>query len=288
MLSEFIGFSIGVATVGLITKLLGKKKERINLEGATPLIKAIHDRKYEMAKKLIKNGADLNGHTVDGVTALSLTILRGSETPELLDFAELLIVNGAVIYENDLLDALTLTVNEPHMYDFVSLLVATGIDMNIHFHDEDGGNLTPLLYVLAVASQHAHMLNLVPLLINGGANPNVLSIQGAMEISPLLQVLMDLHEAPHMQNMVSRLIEAEANVNQKCKFEDAVLVPLYIILISESKRKYKIADYLIQHGADVNIKIDGTEHNLLSLLMSENTEGEYDDAIEFLIDNGAK
>jgi len=140
------------------------------LYGHTPLLLATQERRYELAKLLIENGADIDAINIFGETPLLTAV--SFDNPIV---AQLLIENGADINTKDKEGKTFLYIAASNSRTkMTNLLIENGADVNSK--NKDGR--TPLF-----SAANASRMDLVQLLIENGADVNAKDKDGETPLS---------------------------------------------------------------------------------------------------------
>lgn len=253
-----------------------------NLPGITALHVAVSSDNLQMAKLLIKNGADVNAKpgrmevscnaflfsetdtfTIGSSTALQLAVLK-----ENLEMAKLLLDHGAEVNMQAQQEGefpplhCAVIIQNPKM---MKLLLANGADV-------DGGDYygdTPLHHEM-VSGPRA---DIVKLLLEHGADTNVKERRNRFGLTPLHKAIM--HGPNCNPEVVELLLEYGADINGK---SNSGITPLIWAVVSSNTEMAKL---LISKGTEVNTQSkSGTAP--LHLLRKDQT-----DLVQSLLDAGA-
>jgi len=245
-----------------IMKILIQKGADVNLQtpkGFTSLMRAVNSNIEETVNLLLDNGANVNLKDYQGTIALYYTI-RNNNT----NIADILLKKGADINTQDK-DGDTLLHNsifeeKPEMVEF---FLQKGINVNL----KNKNGKTPLIEAAYIKN-----IDIVKMLCRAGANINIQDINGKTP----------LQHAVHEKNvkMIKFLLEEErADINIKDKFGNRVL--FYTIENKKIEYNRDIANYLIDHGADINEINNAGETLLYNAINSKNIG-----MVEFLVEKG--
>ncbi len=231
----------------------------------TPLLRAIRQLRYDLARLLIQHGADVKVEDDEGQSPLHLLIRWGDFHAGEVPFAQLLLERGADVnatdknHETPLLRAMRQ--GDSSMTQF---LLQNGADDKV----EDNEGKAPL-HVLS-ASFHP-MPKFVRLLLERGADVNA---KDKNDATPLLLAIRGGNEA-----IVRILIEHGAD--DKVVTNDGK-TPLH--MMSEGRHFMpEIAQLLLEHGADVNAK----DKNHATPLFLAIPRSYLSEMVRFLLHHGA-
>ena len=249
------GADINVTTNEINIDFYSYKK---GIDNKTPFIWAILNNNLEIAKILLKKGADINFSPRNGTTAL----IEASKNCDDIEIIKFLITNGANVnaktknvldYRNEkLINELNLKYNlkkgeiytEPISLipysdktalinavsrrqpkkDIIELLIENGADVNARTSKGSSGLGAAITY---------HYEDIAILLINNGADGNLLGI------------------FDDMYNVAELLIKKGADINGKTY--DGIMPPL---IYAVDYGQIKITELLLKNRADVNIKFE--------------------------------
>ena len=276
-----------------VSSILEKQKADINhisesknFYNFTPLTFASDKGNLEIVKLLVENRASINaedgseGNTVIGLpapgegtflvcnTALTKAIEKGN-----LEIVKYLVENGADIKDNDSNTALTVASRNGNL-EVVKYLVENGADIN----DKDNYGDTALM----VASWNGN-LEVVKYLVENGADidENSHGKTALMIASEKDNEDKDDLEKERMMRMKIEMMRASlmngADINAK-NYDDWTAGPFRYGELSY----YEIIKYLVENGADINIKYN----NGSTVLMKASKSGNYE-IVKLLIENGA-
>lgn len=124
-------------------------------EGETPLIRAAEECGFEVVKRMIELGANVNAQSETGLTALGKARTR--------EIAQLLLDAGAKVNNDGPNTTLMFACDEPDRPEVVELLIARGADVNA----KNGRGVSPILF----AAVH-DCAGAVKVLLAHGANVN--------------------------------------------------------------------------------------------------------------------
>lgn len=251
----------------------------MDFTGSDPILKEIYDCNWAQVDKLIADGIDLNVKTADGISALTMA-MHVTREPEDLELFDYMVESGAMPQTDDLLSAITLCAESLWMIKVVALFIEKGIDVNATLEGD-----SPLSVAISVYANNSETFELLDMLIKAGANVNEIIDYGGIDMPLFILIIMGIDDVPHLFDLVPLFIEAGANPNAILSKGDQIGSILGASLTMESDQKYTVAQYLIDNGADVNFKIG--QDTLLGVMQSENANGDHDNEIDFLIDNGA-
>ena len=273
----------------LTDSLIAEYPQHLNVDrvgyNKTPLVAALHNRHWQVAELLHRNGA-----TVDVTGDQDRTPLHAASKDGIVDIARWLLDHGADAnsQENDHSTSLHLAVANGHL-ELVRTLLEHGADVNAATRD----NRTPL----HEASKAGH-IDIVRLLIQHRADTNthlqrlliLASSSGSVETAQLfIQLGADVnfqdgdHSTPlHLASSngntetVRLLVQLGADVNSDDGNHSR---PLHL---ASSSSNAEISQLLIKRGADIHAR-DG---NLSAPLHLASSMGNAD-AVQLLIEHGA-
>lgn len=279
----------------------------------TPLMLAVsssdnrsHDD-LNIAKILIKAGANVNDRNKNNFTPLMYAVSNHNPNPEVID---LLIDAGAEVnykrksiykrkeieMENALNIAVLMYTSRPNKngLEIIKKLIKAGIDVNNNVILEG----TPLGHILDHAEDHLDLhIQVIETLINAGADVNKKSNFLFHNPSPLM---IELSKSEPSPRIVKTLVNAGANVNERIhpvhKLEAQVWdekIPKFrgllegvspLMVAVAHKPDMEIINTLIKAGADVNAR-ENTYN--ITVLMIAATYSDSSSIIETLIKAGA-
>ncbi|MCR4623430.1 MAG: ankyrin repeat domain-containing protein [Alphaproteobacteria bacterium] len=282
-----------------------KSKTNVDIkdeDGETPLLSVLNDKrirrvKYDLVKRLLESGANVNASSGRGITALHLAVLQGYA-----EIAELLIEHGAnVNASDDNGDTALLSVLKNKrilvillMHDLVKLLLKFDADVKA---SNDRG-----ITALHLAAQEGYA-EIAELLIKHGANVNAESEDGRTPLffaenvktaelliehgadiywknrngdTALLSVLKNERIQIEKYYLVKRLLKSGADVNASNRGITA-------LHLAAQEGYVEIAELLIKYGANVNASDDNGNTALLFAFNNKNLE-----IMNLLLDHGAK
>ncbi|XP_076288512.1 transient receptor potential cation channel subfamily A member 1-like [Lasioglossum baleicum] len=226
----------------------------------TPLHSAVKGKQMEMAKLLIKYGANVNVKDGKGRTPIVYAI-ENRDT----EMTKLLLTNGADIKEDP---SLLCTAAGNGSLKIVQDLLKYGADVNMLNSSRFGSDLTPLH-----SAVKTYQVEVAKLLINHGANVNVKDSEGRTSIFYAIQyrdtkftkLLLtngaDIKEDPSLlctavENGSLKIVEdlltygADVNMSDSSRSGES-LTPLHSAV---KKYQVEVAKLLINYGANVNVK----------------------------------
>lgn len=124
-------------------------------------------------------------------------------------------------------------------FEMIEYLLKHGADVNAREHYFDGDS--PLM--LAVGKNN---LDLVKLLVEHGANPNIKYIDEVGDTEGYTPFLLAIQN--NNFDMVKLLVEHGANVNSEADCGDTPLS------LAVERNNFEMVKYLVEHGANVNRK----------------------------------
>ena len=292
----------------------GAGVDRRDEDSMTPLHLAIHRGKFMIAGILLEHGANSNAETNAGVTPLH--ILPGGHTNDernILNLAQLLLKHGAEVNRRDEANSTPLHLAiDWDRFMLTNMLLEHGADANVENNDgetplhilsqsdiKDEGIILNLALLLLtnhdvevntpdkVNDTPLHLAirrnrsGLVRILLEYGADSNAENNEG---MTPL-QILSESNEDErNILNLVQLLFNNGAEGNRRDKANDT---PLHLAIRGN---RFRIAEVLIEHGADTNAENNQgmTPLQILSLAES-NTEDERKilNLFQLLLNNGA-
>jgi len=265
-----------IKTCLMFGKNINSTLKRSRGREVTALHLAGYSGRYDSAKYLIDNGADINFKSKEnGVSPLWYSSSH-------LKIIKLLVDNGAIINDSRIFTKVVRKTN----IETIRYLLSKGANIN-----EEGA------FCNAVGAQYKNTIKTVSFLINQGVDVNHKTSSGltplhcAMNKRPEVVQLL-IKKGANLEGedknkrtpifkantlFISDLINAGANVNHVSKHGDT---PLFISLIQYSGRT---VIPLIDGGADINIKNDFFLTPLIVSIIAKKNEN----SINYLIDSGA-
>lgn len=267
--------------VARLLKVEGIKINAVDGRGDTALNLAVHNGKLEVAKQLIKSGADPNIANENGVRPLLsvvyeyLTAESKEDKTQILSVVTSLIAAGADIdaMSEEYLTALAAAIDF-NAIEIVRVLVMCEANVNLECYDYD----TALFFAAA-----KNKLEIMDVLLGGGANVDARDWQNDTPLS------LSIREG-HLE-AASKLLDAGANPNiANSKTGDTALT--WAVRYNRPK---KFIDKLIKAGVNVNVVMRFDSELALVAMASKKykyTEGEKDKArvleiISTLLEAGA-
>ncbi len=251
----------------------------------TPLMIAINNNDYEMVITLVEQGANINARNNEKVTIFDTAIRKGNPLIaeyliiQGIDTSKFLIADWAAIGNLDKVKELhksgvdlntSSTLNNIDYYtalessswgghiNIVEYLIANGADVNfVSGSDlEDKYGRTPL-----ISAVNSEQLEIVKYLIDNDADVNGVGTENytALAIAKNLK-------------MVKLLVDNGANVNLINMYKPALISAV-------ESNNIEIVEYLLNKGADVNIKVD---NNYSAISYPNNIE-----IVKILVSKGA-
>ncbi len=200
--------------------------------GKTPLMKAVEDNNVELAKQLIKLGANVNLKSINK-TPMMIATEKGVK----IEMVELLLKHGAKLerMDNFYVDPLGTAVRnkERKMIDF---FLGTGLDINHSFKDS-----TTIMHAAAQTGD----LSLFKYLIDRGGNPLQADQTGK---TPFIIA------AYHGDMNFLRFMVEELKVDVNTISTNGAATAIKNVTWTDSLNKVK---YLLEHGADPYLTLEG-------------------------------
>lgn len=240
-------------------------ESRINDDDSdyTPLMIAVYKEDYDMVKYLLDKGANPNAVNNEKKTALMIANDEGNN-----NIAKLLIEQGANINTQDE-DGCTALMTAALIgdYEMVKFLLENGADINTK--DNDGASLLDISYRPSTALvQNREMFKV---LVENGFDLES-RIKGGndyptdYDYTPLMIAALK-----NDYDMVKFLVEKGANINAKTPYSSeysSVETPLLLSLDYEHidsiyDENSSVAEFLINNGADINVKNNHGETPLM-------------------------
>jgi ankyrin repeat protein len=213
------------------------------LEGATPLMLAIHGGKIDITQLLIEKGAEINAmRPLDGKTALDDAVIANRK-----DLVNLLVEAGAKVNNIDKstlsYSALGYAIRNDNV-EMVKHLIRHGANVNAPM----GLHYWPLSYAAEISTTE-----IVSLLLDHGANPNHKNYAGQ---TPLMGAVRGRGaSAKCRKNVVKLLLERGAtNVNARRKGDSATALLMTSVRGCKKEECIEITKLLLEAGADPNVE----------------------------------
>lgn len=234
--------------------------ERDPLVGDTPLVRAIREGNLDIVKCLVEHGVRVNEFD-----AWNDTPLHKAVSHQHLNIVKFLVENGANINAKEKANGKTPLMEAVfwNNFDIVDYLVMRGADIN----ERDNRGRT----ALDMAKQ-------------SGAQAIVNRLEGRPSEEKLIATnhLVKVVERGDLDGIKSSLNQG-ADINKK-------MFCGWSLFVYAANRKYdvygkniEIAKYLIEHGADVNLKDDDGVYPLIHMI-----NWDYFDLVKILVEKGAK
>ncbi len=239
------------------------------------LFEACKSGDYELVKKFIDEGADVNAINYDysveldcsdyGCSPLIVASKNGHK-----EICELLIASGANVnltYEYG--TALIVASEEDH-YDICKLLIENGADVNAEIPDSDYSYDDANKTALFRACEKGYK-NICELMIANGADVNIKTTDGSTALINAIYISRNILFSLYQMQMMAVKFKIY-NVLHSYAESD-----IYKILF---KTYYEICELLIKNGADVNASIWGGEKSALMFAYLDPDSDEYEETFE--------
>jgi ankyrin repeat protein len=257
-------------------------------QGWTALLAAEYSGRFDVAKILIENGADVTARTYDGLGVIG-AIARGDGVPESEDL-RMLVEYGATVSAEDMPLLLSFiqnahTINEEvdegDGLTIASFAVQVGEDGNIVLGNREGEKNSKVL-------SHPKLIGCINTLVELGVPVDETFIDESATGQIRGQTPLCLAAAYSMFDVAGRLLELGANPQQEMEIEiggKEVSVP--VIWKSVHSGDADIVRLLIDAGANPNCLIQIHEHINWYPLMTACRHGHVD-VVNVLLEGGAK
>ena len=278
---------------GIITNLVqfllknGAEVDRRDKNNVTPLHLAIRSGQFMIARILLEHGADSNAESNEGVTPLQILSSSYAEDEwNMLNLAQLLFNNGAEVnrFNRSLVETRS---NETSLHLAICrdrfMLARMLLEHGAYANVENNKGETPLHILsesdikneetilnlaLFLLTNHGAKVNkqdkvndtplhlairrnrsrLAGILLEHDADPNVENNEGMTPLQILLK--NDTGDERNILNLVQLLLHNSAEVNIRDKANDTLLH------LAIQRYRFRIAETLIEHGADTNAEND--------------------------------
>lgn len=214
---------------------------------------------------LFKNGANLEIKDQDCYSALMLAVIKNE-----IELCKYFLKYSANIETRDN-NGLTpiMKASSKGYLEICKLLLNYGA--NVNSSDNDG--CTPLMYSLAFNNY-----DIAKLLLENGADPNQREKKG---ISPLNLTIIDNNKCiDDIKKICKLLFDHEADINTKLNVIPLLLITTYI--------KPELIDFLVENGANVNIKSKDNRTVLMAAIIRKCDLNKIKFLIEHDVDINAK
>lgn len=214
--------------------------------GITPLLGALFNGHQEIAAHLIENGANVNavaalGMGEDTYTPLSIAIVKGYDNIVARLLSKKANPNHCVHSAGGANGTpLILAAREGNL-DVIKLLVASGADINAKGCQYGGYGVT----ALCAATHNTNYAQTLEFLLSAGGNPDARGEDGS---TPLMCAVSNANI-----DSLSLLLKAEANINA-IDNEGRTALTRVLWLERACLWQIELADFLLKHGADPNIR----------------------------------
>ncbi|MEI0524803.1 ankyrin repeat domain-containing protein [Brachyspira murdochii] len=210
----------------------------------------------EKAIELISYGADVNQKDFRGLTPLMNASLNGY-----VKLAIELIKHNADVNakDNTSADSLFYAVNANNSLELVKVLLKSGANPNIVYSDPEEGSFTIL-----DRSLYYNNFEIFKTLVENGANINKVNDRG----EPLIVDAIRRERFDIVKYLV------EKGIDPTMKYTDYRNIPFSLLAATVNNNDTKIAEYLIDKGADVNTKaiIDNYMENGMTSNYKDNSK----------------
>ena len=268
-------YSQAIADFNLIKDKASLDKWQSKYTDQTPIKFAIdYYPTEEKAIELISYGADVNQKDFSGLTPLMNASINGY-----VKLAIELINHNADVNARELdsrgnisADSLFYAVNANNSLELVKVLLNSGANPNIVYSDPDEGNFTIL-----DRSLYYNNFEIFKTLVENGANIDKVNDRGEPFIVNAIR--------RERFDIVKYLVEK--GIDPTMKYTDYRNIPFSLLAATVNNNDTKIAEYLIDKGADVNTKaiID----NYMENGMTSNDKDDSKEAVNLIltaIENG--
>ncbi|WP_157153552.1 ankyrin repeat domain-containing protein [Brachyspira murdochii] len=210
----------------------------------------------EKAIELISYGADVNQKDFRGLTPLMNASLNGY-----VKLAIELIKHNADVNakDNTSADSLFYAVNANNSLELVKVLLKSGANPNIVYSDPDEGSFTIL-----DRSLYYNNFEIFKTLVENGANIDKVNDRG----EPLIVDAIRRERFDIVKYLVDK------GIDPTMKYTDYRNIPFSLLVATVNNNDTKIAEYLIEQGADVNTKaiIDNYMENGMTSNYKDNSK----------------
>ncbi len=192
--------------------------------------------KSDIIKILVENGADVNGHTNNGITPIMHSMVSSDNHPNIENIKTLLSYKPDVnVVDNSGYPVLFWAINHTNdMSDIIKLLIEHGANLNRKYHD---GGTTILTQAIHFGEAH---INNIRTLIDGGENVNLLTDN---KWSALMEAV-----SKKDKNIIQLLLENGADINIITTHGDTGLM----YLARDENDTSELIRLFIKSGADIN------------------------------------
>ena len=299
----------------------GAEVNRKDRDNKTPLHLAVQRKRFRLAGILLERGADANAENNEGMTPLQiLSKSYACDESEILNFAQLLLNNGAEVQRRDKDSETPLhLVIRRNWFRLAGILLKHGADTNVennkgqtpfhtllsqsHIRGSEKGktlDLALLLYkngaevnrrdeanqTLLHLAIRADQFRLAGILLEHGADANAENNEGMTPLQILSERYADDESESEILNVAQLLLNNGAEVHRRDKDSET---PLHLVIRRNSFGFVsKFARILLEHGADANAKsVKGVTP--LHILSPRYFEDEHIvNLAQLLFDNGAE
>lgn len=273
--------------------------------GNTPLMIALHNKKIDIAKELIKLNADIYKKNQQGSTALSIALGKAYNSEESDEYFAICIKLINICDDNtwheyfEKAEYSLIEASKSNNIGVVKKLIKAGMFLN--FRDRNSLDKTALLHSIIEGNLEIAKLlitagaetdlqtpspfnfcaigwaamngydEIIDLLIREGADLNLIMKTGPNRLTPLLEALTNEHYTSAI-----KLIEAGANINayaysDKDFDENGNFAKKYTpLIVASAEGEINVIKKLIEYGANINFQDSDGDTALMVAIMNQN------------------